>query len=83
MESENKTQSIADKIWEEIKDMKIDMFSLPNQVVSNYCRQIAIDPSKLYIIPNASALLPALDTALQGKYNVERIDKYLVISPIK
>jgi hypothetical protein len=76
----SKTLTVADKIWEDIKDVKLEMFALPNQFVNSYCEQIKIEPSKLYLTSKVSAVLPILEEALRGRYNVEKINKYIVVS---
>jgi len=73
----------ADKIWEEIKDKSIDMFSLPNQQVFQYCQPIPIDPSKLYVKLQATSVLPSLEAAVGKKFEVSLLDKYIVISRVK
>lgn len=78
----NELKTVADEIWAAIKNIKIDMFALPDQLVSKYCRPVKIDPSKLFLTCSATAVLPALETALKGVYNVERVDKYICVTPI-
>lgn len=73
-------KTAAEKIWEEIKDLKIDMFALPNQFVHQYCKYVSIEPSKCYLLLTASAALPSLETAVGNKFSVERQDKYVVVS---
>lgn len=73
-------QTEADKIWLEIKNKKIDMFSLPSQVVSQYCKPAPIEPSKLYLIPSATSVLPALELALGESYVVDRIERFITVT---
>ena len=70
----------AGKIWNEIKNKKIEMFALPDQIVEKYCHLISIEPSKLYVIPSAPSVLPALETALGSKYTVSLAEKYLIVA---
>jgi hypothetical protein len=72
--------TVADKIWQDIKDLRLELFALPNQFVNSYCEQIKIEPSKLYLTSKVSAVLPILEEALRGRYNVEKINKYIVVS---
>ena len=74
--------TIADKIWAKIKNEKLEMFALPDQFVHMYCEPIAIEPTKLYLVCKVAAALPALETALNGKYSVEKINKYICVTPI-
>jgi hypothetical protein len=72
--------SIANDIWEDIKDKGIEMFALPNQVVSMYVSPVDVEPSKLYLRFTASAVLPSLEVAVGNKYSVERVDKFIVVA---
>lgn len=76
-----KERTDAEKIWDTIKNVQLDMFALPDQTVSKYCTPIAVEPSKLYLTyKGIGAVLPAMETALSKKYNVEVVDKYIVVS---
>lgn len=82
-EKKPETKTAADKIWDEIKDLKIEMFALPNQQVHHYCKPVSIDPDKLFLVVTAGSVLPSLETAISPKYTVEKQDKFLVVSPVK
>lgn len=70
----------AGKIWSEIKDREIQMFALPGQRVSDYCKPTFVEPSRLYLLTTASSTLPSLEEALSKEYVVELVDKYTVVS---
>lgn len=70
----------AQKLWEEIKNKKIDMFSLPNQKVSDYCSVVDADPEKLMITIKVSSTLPALESALGPDWSIEMAGKFYLIS---
>lgn len=70
----------AGQIWNEIKDLSIEMFALPEQVVHMYCNPVIIDPSKLYLLMTSSAVLPSLETAVGKKFNVELADKFVIVT---
>jgi hypothetical protein len=72
----------AQKIWNEIKSVPIQMFGLPNQVVEMHAQPATIEPSKLYLTIKASSTLPALETALAGHFNVELADRFLIVSRV-
>ena len=76
-----KTQTLADKIWDDIKNKPVEMFALPKQFVHMYCEPITIEPTKLYLRYKVPALLPALEEAVKDKYTVEIANKYLCVSP--
>lgn len=70
----------AGNIWNEIKDRNIEMFALPNQVVSMHVHPINIEPSKLYLTLNSTSVLPSLETAIGKKYTVELADKFVIVA---
>jgi len=73
----------ADKIWDEIKNKPILMFSLPNQTVANYCTQAKIDPTRCFLQYNkVGAVIPALEEAIGKGFTVEAMDKYIVVSRV-
>lgn len=75
------TQAV--RIWNEIKDLRLEIFSLPNQIVSNYYKRIDVVPDKCYLVAltNATSVLPCLETAIGNKYLVEQVDKFTIIAP--
>jgi hypothetical protein len=74
-------KTAAEKIWDEIKDLKIEMFALPDQRVHHYCKPVTIDPSKLFLIASAGSALPSLEAAIAPKYVVEKQDRFIVVTP--
>lgn len=78
-----KAPSIADKIWTEIKDKPIDMFGLPGQKVSEWCTPQFVEPSKLYVVIKVGAVLQTLVDHFYQKYDIELLDKWVVIAPKK
>jgi thiol-disulfide isomerase/thioredoxin len=72
--------TVAGEIWGEIKDKNIEMFALPNQVVSMHVRPVPIEPSKLYLTASSTSVLPSLETAIGKKYVVELADRFITVS---
>lgn len=72
--------SVAGDIWNEIKDLNIDMFALPSQSVQMHCHPVNIEPSKLYLVMNSSSVVAALESAIGEKYQVDLNDKFVVVS---
>ena len=62
----------AEKIWDEIKNLPIQMFGLPNQ--------FAIEPTKLYLTIRSSATLPSLEVAVGDRFTVEQADRFVVVA---
>lgn len=71
--------SEADKIWAEIKNLPLDMFSLPNQSIEKYCTPQYVEPSKLYVNIKVGSVLPALESALEKTHKVESAGRFVVI----
>ena len=72
----------SEKIWEEIKDLKLGMFTLPNQFVHLYYKPINVDPNKLYLtgLTKATSVLPALELAVSPKYQIEQVDRFIIVT---
>lgn len=81
-------QSEAERIWEEIKNLPIQMFGLPGQVIAQHAAPFSIEPSKLYLTIRSSATLPSLESALNegfekrmcGSFTVEQADRFVVVA---
>lgn len=85
MKTENKTkaETVSQKIWEEIKDKSINVFSM-DQRVNQYFEFLDIDPIKCYLRCKASAALPALETTLGKKFACTLTDKqYILVEEVK
>lgn len=70
----------AGKIWDEIKGVEIDLFSLPGQTISIHAKPSVPDPESLFLSINSSAVLPAIEAAIQKRFKVELVDKYVVVT---
>jgi hypothetical protein len=73
-------KTAADKIWDEIKDLRIEMFALPDQQVHHYCKPVSVEPSKLFLVSTVGSVLPALEAVLAPKYVVEKQDRFFIVS---
>jgi hypothetical protein len=74
--------TVAQAIWADIKDRPIDMFGLPNQTPAHFCKPMMVEPTKLYLTltGTASSVVSALETAFKHRYDVEAVDRYIVLS---
>jgi hypothetical protein len=82
-ETNNETESVAteaQKIWDEIKNLQIQMFGLPEQTVSHHCTPVSVEPSKLYLVTRSSATLPSLETSIGPGFVVELADKFVIVA---
>lgn len=73
----------ADAIWKEIANLKLDIFSLPNQTVSMHAVPETVEPSALYLNLKSTSVLPALETALGKLYTVEVVGRFTKITKNK
>jgi len=73
------TATEAIKIWNEIKDLPLSMYGLPAKTVSAFCTPALVEPSSLYVVPNSSAVLPALEAVLAGRFTTDLAHKYIVV----
>jgi hypothetical protein len=73
---------IADNlaIWNSMKDVKIPIFGLKDQKVSDYCEPIELDPKHCYLKIKVSSVIPLLEEAFSEQYNFESAHSYLVVS---
>lgn len=83
MSEKKQTKTNAEKIWDEIKNLNIDMFALPDQKVHQYCAPIAIDPNRLFLTSNVGSFLTALELVLRPKYSVEREERFIIVTPTR
>lgn len=82
----DKVKNEADVIWNEIKDLPIDVYAVDFQVVSDHVKKVDFPGKQLYIKLATSGVLPALETTLnnmrltQGRrYEVELGDGFVLV----
>jgi hypothetical protein len=68
MTTEKKT--VVNEIWEEIKNLHIDLYALPNKTVEDCVSMKPIPGDVLFLKPKVPAALTALESALGKKYVV-------------
>jgi len=73
-------QTEAEKIWDEIRSLPIQMFGLPNQTVAQHAVPFPIEPSKLYLTIRSSATLPSLEVAVGDRFTVEQADRFVIVA---
>jgi hypothetical protein len=81
----NKETTVAEKIWEDIKDVTLNMFALPGQTAATYLVPVIVEPTKLYLEfkdKNATAVLPALEDAVGKKYGVSVAGRFICVAPL-
>lgn len=68
------------RLWNEIKNLQLNMFALPDQTVEKHYTPVIVEPSKLYMVGAVGAAFPALEETLGQNYNLEVAGKYIVVS---
>lgn len=79
MVSKNTEKSESVKIWEEIKNNPIDMYTLPDQKVSDHIEKLPVDGPELLVKPISSAAVASLQDAVGKEYEVEQTGDYVTI----
>lgn len=60
-------KSVADVLWDEIKNLPIEMFSLPNQRVLNHVVRKGGTSDNVILSLNSPAVLPSLEVVLNAQ----------------
>lgn len=82
LKSKDSSLSESEKIWNEIRLLPINMWSLPNQKVEDHANVLKGGlPNDLILKPNSPGVVAQLDEILdKQKYTVEQIENgYLVV----
>lgn len=70
----------ADKIWDEICNLSIAMYALPNQKVSDHLEKLPVPGNVLYVKPKSPAVIAALGESIGEGFEVSPTEKgYLQI----
>lgn len=79
------TQSKAELVWGKIKDKEIDVFAIAGQKVSDFFNPVNISPDKCYLEKKttASAALPALESVLGTGFQVDQVDRFIVVELVE
>lgn len=78
-----KTLTVGEQIWEEIKNKDIFMFGLLGKKVQEFVQPNAIEPNKCYLTYHPTAVIPALEEAVGKNYTVSTSGKYLIVERAK
>jgi len=66
----------SDVLWKEIKNLPIEMFSLPNQKVESYVTRLVGSPEEVLLKLKNSATLPALESVLRSHKEFRKEKRY-------
>ena len=91
-ETEVQLTEAQQKIWNDIKNLDVEWYGLPDQKVENICTPINIDPEKLFVNLKGPASLVTIEKALYQittfgwdgkkvvKYVIEQKERFGLIS---
>jgi len=81
----SKVKKDSVSLWEEIKNLKVNMFALPDQFVHSWCELMpGTDTEDSCLLKyKAQAFLPALEESLGKIYTVTLHNKYLEVKRVK
>ena len=71
----------ADLIWDAIKGLRINMYSLPNQLVSNHVERVKVSNDQVHLKLKSTSVVASLNDVLPKIYKMdENVGEYTVIS---
>lgn len=70
----------AGKIWDDIKDVAINVFGAEDHKVNKYVQKLDLPGQNLYVKIAVGAALPALENSIGRHFTVELCDGYVMIS---
>lgn len=68
MSDKKEKKTIADEIWEEIKDKAIQMYALPNQTVADHVTRKVVPGELVFLKPKSPAVIASLQEAIGNDY---------------
>lgn len=77
---EEKVLTESDRVWDTLKDLSIEIFALPNQPLTQFCKRVQVEPSKCYLTTTVPSLISTLETVLGPRFTVDKLDKYITVS---
>jgi hypothetical protein len=80
--SSSLTKTNSDKLWEEIKDLELNLYGMPRKVSDEFTK-VDVSKDMVYLKNKNMASTAALEDALMSlnkDYALETVDMYLVIS---
>lgn len=84
------------KWWDEIKDIEVNYYGLPDHSVSSICEPINVMPESLFLAVQGPAVISILTDAIEGdrncnvktasgktmcKYLLEPVEKFIALKP--
>lgn len=89
MEGKNKEKSnkkvFVSAIWDEIKNLPVQLYSLPAQTVEQAFKLLGGDAQSVYLQAHNQVALPALEETLgcdrgrKAKYTIEQAEGYIMV----
>lgn len=77
----------ADVIWNQIKNIKVDIYALPNQTLEKHVERVKVSDDSVHIKLNSPAILPAMEEAMSKivmakgeRFDISAQKNYTIIS---
>jgi len=88
--TKKKKKNFADAVWDQIENQTLELFGLPNQLVSHNVKRAKITPELLHLQLKSQAVLLPLEEILktieyeEGKtYEIEHQMRYIVVREVE
>jgi hypothetical protein len=79
--------TLANVIWDKIREVEIEFACLPNQTIEKHVQRIDLVMDKLHLKPKSGMVTPLVELAInnkpfdrENKYSVVQEDQFLVVS---
>jgi hypothetical protein len=61
-----KPRTKADDIWDMIRGLPLDLYSLPGQTLEGHVNRLDVVPEQVHLQLKSTAVLPAMEEAMKG-----------------
>ncbi len=73
----------SDLMWDAIKNLPINMFSLPNQKVSDHVERVKVSNDQVHLRLKSSSVVAQLEKVLARGYKMEEnVGEFVVVSQL-
>ena len=72
--------TVAGQLWQQVKGLDLNLFSLPDQLVSKYFHPLFVEADKVYLTTTVSAAVAALEEVLPKDLEITSVVKYFILA---
>jgi hypothetical protein len=76
--SSQKVRTKSDVIWDQIKDLPVEIYALPDQTLKQHVERLEVTEEQVHLRIKSPAIVPALEEAL-GKVKLARGERFDMI----